>query len=196
MIEVLNVNRREMTADEFFGWLVTQDRRHELVAGQPVMTDVADRRHDRIVVNTLMALDTQSRGGIFHPFTGQTAVRIPSGNIRFPDLGVECGHPRDADMAASEPGLVVEVLSHPARPFDHVTKLEDYKTVVALKHILLIDPDVPRTLLYSRDCRGQWQTEVTAGLMSVVRLPNIAISLAHADLYDGLTFQQRPKLVG
>jgi Uma2 family endonuclease len=185
-----------MTEDEFFAWIVHQDFRHELMDGMPRMMARADRRHDRIVVNALVALGTQLRGRPCRPFTGDTAVRIPQGNIRYPDLGVECGQPADRSMTADIPALVVEVLSPSTSQFDRTTKLEEYKTVPGLIHVLLVDPGLPRTRLYTRDkASGQWQTGEIDGFDAVVEMPAIDAALSYADLYDGIAFQPRPRLV-
>jgi Uma2 family endonuclease len=158
------------------------------------MTGV-NRRHDRIVVNALGSLINQLRGQPCRPFTSETAIRIPAGNIRYPDLGVDCGRPDDLSMAAAKPALVVEVLSPSTSQIDRTIKLNEYKTVPAVTYILLIDPDKPHTHLHTRMSDGTWRDHEEAGEGGVVQLPAIAAALAHADVYDGITFRHRPTLV-
>jgi Uma2 family endonuclease len=132
-----------------------------------------------------------ARGRTCRPFTSDTAIRIPAGTIRYPDLGVDCVRPGDREMAAAEPALIVEVLSPSTSPFDRTTKLEEYKTVPSARYILLIDPDRPRTLLYARDADGAWDSRIEKGEDKIVALPSLDVALAHADLYDGLTLRAR-----
>ena len=65
----------------------------------------------------------------------------------------------------------------------------------SLAHILLLDPDAPEVMLWSRDPAGAWTATVIEGLEAVARLPALDISLRLADLYEGLTFQPVPRLV-
>ena len=184
-----------MTSDEFLDWLQGQDVRHELVGGVPVAMAGARRRHDRIVVNTLAALHAQLRGKSCQPFTADTAVRIPNGDVRFADAGVDCGIFRDEALAADAPTFVVEVLSASTRNFDLFRKLEEYKTVPSLRHILIVDPDEPQAILWNRTDEGAWQHEPLEGLAAVAAPASLPVVLRFAELYEGLEFRPRPRLV-
>jgi Uma2 family endonuclease len=184
-----------MTQDEFFRWLSSQEHRHELVDGEPVMMASANRRHDRIASRTQRSLGNQLEGRECQPFTSDTAVKIPAGNIRYPDLGVDCGPFDDYAMEASVPTLVVEILSSNTRIFDRTDKIEEYKTVESLEYILLIDPEYPQVRLYERDDQRVWNTERITGLEAVIELPKIGATLRLSDMYDGLQFRPRPTSV-
>lgn len=139
-----------MTPDEFLVWIQTQEQRYELVDGVPVATAGAKRRHDQIVVNTLRELGNQLRRVPSRPFSADTAVRIPAGNVRFPDAGVDCGTFNDDANDAAAPALVVEVLSASTRDFDLFRKLEEYKTVPSLRHAVIVNPDEPQVIHWRR----------------------------------------------
>lgn len=188
--------RQRMTPDEFLRWITTQEHKHELVDGEPVMMAGANRRHDRIATRTLASLSNQLGNRPCQPFTSDTAVRIPAGNVRYPDLGVDCGPFDDYALEASEPALVVEILSPTTRGFDRNDKLEEYKTVESLEYILLIDPDSPQVRLYRRDAARAWVSERRVGPDAVVEMPNIGVALRLDDLYAGLQFRSRPTPVG
>ena len=49
---------------------------------------------------------------------------------------------------------MAEVLSPSTADFDQHEKLEEYRTVPSLRHILIIDPDQPRLRLHSRSAEG------------------------------------------
>ena len=195
---------KRWTEAEFFAWLERQETRYELVDGQPVPRRAPDpvtgmvganRRHDRVVVNLLVALAGRLRGSPCQPGTADTAVRIPGRGIRFPDATVDCGRPAETEVAAAEPVLVAEVLSPTTRQFDQSEKLEEYRSVASLRHILLIDPLQPRLLLHSRDAEGHWSAQRHAGLETAVPLPALGIALPLAELYEGLSFAPPPRVV-
>jgi Uma2 family endonuclease len=187
---------RRMTADEFLEWdLTAPDCRHELVDGVPVAMTGASQRHDLVVVNTLTELRVKLRGGPCRVLTPDVAVKIPNGRVRRPDVGVHCTAFDDRALFAAQPRLVVEVLSPSTRAFDRDRKVEEYKSVPSLAHILLIDPDAPEIMLWSRDQAGTWTLAIVEGLEAVVELGALGVSLRLADLYDGPTFSSGPRLV-
>ena len=102
-------------------------------------------------------------------------------------MSVSCGKLDDRAQQLSDPRMVVEVLSPSTRGIDLVRKLEEYKSVPGLACILLVEPDVPHALLWRRGATG-WALEEVQGLDGGFDLPEIAASLAMAELYDRLTF--------
>ena len=181
-----------MTADEFFTWQGKQDKLYELVDGLPVlplkMMTGASRAHDRAVVNIIATLHRQLRGGPCRPTTDDLAVRIPAGNIRRPDVTVECGKGQNRDMAVVEPRVVIEVLSPSTMSFDRVRKLAEYQTIASVSHILLVDTEAPRIGMWSRNDDNSWRQTNHDGPDATVELPAIASSLALADVFEGLSF--------
>lgn len=78
-----------------------------------------NNRHSRIVVNAFQALARRLERGPCRLSPFAPGVRIPAnGNLRYPDLTVDCGPYRAQDRVAAEPVLVLEVLSPSTRTFD------------------------------------------------------------------------------
>lgn len=186
---------RRMTANEFLAWNEGQEQRHELVDGIPVAMAGARRRHDRVVVNVLVALGGHLGVGQCHPFSSDTAVRISDYQIRYPDAGVDCGTFQDEKLEAAEPRLVVEVLSDTTRAFDMLEKLEDYKSVPSLRHIILVDTDEPKLIQWARTHEGAWESQVLEGPEAAIAVPDFDFVLPVRVLYAGLTFRAKPRLV-
>lgn len=187
---------RPWTVEEFFAWQEGQRERYELVGGRPVRMMAGARNvHDDIVVNLVAELRDQLRGGPCRPFTGDGSLETLPGQIRRPDLGVDCGR-RDPDgLQAAIPKMVVEVLSPGTRDFDTFEKLGEYKTVESLVYILFVEPNAPEIIVWERTADGDWARREVAGLDAAVALPTINVSLALRDVYDGVDFPPRPQLV-
>ena len=177
-----------MQPDEFLEWGLRQALRYELVDGTPYAMAGAKRRHDRIAMNLHAALVGHLRGHRCVPFSSDTAVRIPAGNIRRPDAGIDCGRYEDDALAADAPYRVVEVLSPTTRNLDMFQKLEEYKTVPSIGHVVLIDPDVAGAIQWSRTAGDAWQYVTVDGLDSTIRLPEIGYAFDLATL-----IRRRPK---
>jgi len=191
---------RQMSQDEFLAWQTKQERNYELVDGVPVlplkMMTGASQAHDRVVVNIIATLHRQLRGGPCRPTTSDLAVRIPAGNIRRPDVTVECGQAHLRDMTVREPRVVCEVLSPSTMSFDRVSKIPEYQTVATISHILLVDTQLPRIDLLSRDADGRWIQNKYVGADARIELPDIDASLSLADVYEGLAFEQTDRGLG
>lgn len=177
-----------MTEDAFFDFLRSRDERWELVDGEPVMMAGANQRHQDIAANTLTALHTRLRGSGCRPTAADTGVPTVHGNIRYPDVVVDCGRRDDQAMQATAPTLVIEILSPSTRLFDSHRKVSEYKSHPDIRFILLIDTDSVCLLLHSRTADG-WRETLYDDLEQVVAFPDIGASLALGDVYFGLQFE-------
>jgi len=184
----------QMSADEFLEWGLRQDMRYELVDGVPVAMAGARQRHDLIVTNIHGMLYALLRGKKCRCFTADLAIRIPAGNIRRPDAGIDCGVFAPDTTSVSAPLVVIEVLSPSTRDFDMFGKLEEYKTVPTLAHIVIVDPDAPQVFHWSRPQDKTWSHELLEGPETVIQLPEVAGLLDLASIYEGLTFRLLPRL--
>lgn len=173
-----------MSQFEFFTWQDKHAERYELVGGRPRLMTGATKRHDRLVVNALSAFATKLRGGPCRPMTDDIAVPTPGGNVRRPDLTVECGEFQDSDVQTSEPVLVLEVLSPSTVDVDRFVKLEEYKRLASLRHILIADAFKAHVLAYSRTDDGGWGSISHIGTDSTVPLPVLDCVLSLAELYE------------
>jgi len=182
------VTLRRMTVAEFFDWEPGDEERYELVDGRPVKMTGARRRHDRIVMNIHRELSIGLRGSRCIPFSPDTAVLIPNGNVRRPDAGVDCGRDDDNLMHADLPRLVIEVLSPSTPKSDLGEKLAEYKTIDSLRHILLIDPDKPEVSHWSRDHAGAWQHQMRENLSATIEVADPPLSPSLSEIYRSLDF--------
>jgi Uma2 family endonuclease len=91
--------------------------------------------------------------------------------------------------------VVIEVLSPSTRAFDREDKLAEYQSVPTIAHIVLIDPDEPDARLYSRGADGAWTIDHIEGEAASIALSAIDAVLPLKEIYDGLAFRPRPRLV-
>ena len=188
--------RQPWTVERFFAWQDQQKDRYELVGGVPVRLMAGARNvHDDIVVNLLSELRRQLRGSGCRPFTGDGSIETMPGQIRRPDAGIDCGR-RDPDgLKAALPRAVIEVLSPTTRDFDTFEKLPEYRQVESLDYILVVEPNAPEVVLWSRGAERIWVQAVIDGLDREVELPDLGVTLPLAEIYDGVEFPARPRLV-
>lgn len=186
----MNVALKLMTADEFLDWCQYQEDRWELVDGMPRMMTGATRRHDLIVVNLIADLHAKLRGKPCQPNTADVAARMLHGNVRRPDVTVDCASLPDKSLSSTAPTVFFEVLSPSTRTIDLMRKAEEFKQMPTLRHIVIIEPERPQALLWSRaDETAPWVDRDIEGLDAVVPLGAIAVTLPMAAIYDGITFE-------
>ena len=184
------------TVDEFFAWQERQSERYELVDGFPVrMMAGAKNLHDDVVVNVLAELRNQLRSGGCRPFTGDGSIETKPGQVRRPDIGVDCGRRDPNATKATSPRVVAEVLSPTTRDFDTIGKLEEYKLVDSLERIVVIEPNAPEVITWVRGADRGWRKGIHRGLDQEIDMPEIGVTLSLAEIYDGVEFPARPRLV-
>ena len=192
------LDRREdpMSVDSFFAWQEGRAERYELVGGVPVRMMAGVRNvHDDIVVNVLAWLRTALRGSGCRPFTGDGSVETLPGQIRRPDIGVDGGARDPNALKAARPRVVVEVLSPSTRDFDAFEKLAEYRTMADMEHIVLVEPNAAEIRLWTREPDRKWSESRLLGLDATVRLSALGLALPAAEIYDGVAFPSRPRLV-
>lgn len=187
---------QRMTADDFLCWQETQDRRHELIDGVPVAMAGAKRGHDQVVVNMLVGLGRAPGGGDCRTFTSDTAIRVSEFQVRYPDLGVECGRIDRNDREARNPVMVVEVLSASTRAYDLMGKLEEYKSLTSLRDIVIVDTDAASIMHWSRkDGDERWFLERLVTIEQTLVISNLQARLPLSDIYADLDLLAKPRLV-
>lgn len=190
----MNLAARIMSPDDFLDWRQGQPGRWELVSGQPIqMMAGAKQRHDQVVVNLIVGLRAKLKGGPCRPWTADIAVQIPAGNVRQPDVTIDCGPQEPDRLAATSPTVVFEVLSKSTRAVDQVRKLDDYKLVESMRHIVLIEPDAAKIVMWSRvGANDAWSSVALDGMDAALDLAAVKITLPLADIYDDVVFPTTP----
>ncbi|WP_167591861.1 Uma2 family endonuclease [Jiella endophytica] len=183
---------RASTPAEFFAWQESQDERYELVNGFPLLQPRAPMGHNLLVVNILGGIGQRLRRSPCRAFTANIGVETLPGQIRRPDAGIDCGIFDPDGYLAAKPIVVFEVLSPSTRDFDRLRKVDEYKQVSTMRHIVVVEPKRPQVLVWSRnmasESAGKWTAEEMIGLERVIRLDAVALELPLAEIYDRLSF--------
>ncbi len=191
-----DAQQRTMTVEEFLEWNLSQDQRFELVDGFPVPLRAmagATRQHDAIVVNLIVALGNQLRGGRCMPSTADTAVRTKIKSVRRPDVTIECSPVERGALEARNPIAVFEVLSPTTRKLDRSVKLEEYRRHPSLRTIVHIDPDEMDVVIYTRNASEGWDDTRLEQPDQIIRVSDTAVALRLSEIYDGVPVTPRPR---
>lgn len=165
------------------------DQRHEYFDGEVFLMAGGTPRHAKVLSNANVALGAALGDRPCQAFSSDLKIRIPAtGLATYPDLSVICGplerHPEDRN-AATNPTLIVEVLSESTEVWDRTRKFFHYQQLPSLRHYLLVSHDEPRVEHYERAEAGAWTYRVF-GPGDVVPLSILGISLPVDALYKNL----------
>jgi Uma2 family endonuclease len=174
-----------MTTEEFLGWLERQEERYELVDGRPRPMTGGTRAHRLVSRNALAALHAALRGKPCQALD-EFAVVTAAGNVRYPDVLVDCGKGRLEDHVAASPTVVIEVASPNSIVADYLEKPRDYASIGTISTYVILSQDAIRAAVLRRIGSELVVEGEAIGRDSGIDLPEIGVRLALADAYDGL----------
>lgn len=179
-----------MTAEQFLIWRQDQEGTWELVDGVPQpkfyngprMMAGGTRNHARVARNLIAALGPRLSGSRCEAYGSDMAVRNIRGQLRQPDVMVECRSGQGQDLATDQPKVIFEVLSPSTRRVDFVLKAEEYRQLPSLTHLVLLEADLPRGLIWTRNGDG-WVVSQVEGLDAELTLSDIDLVLPLSEIY-------------
>jgi Uma2 family endonuclease len=176
---------KPLTVEEYLTLEKASEIRHEFVDGAMVAMAGETRRHKRIVLNLIRALEGQALEHDCELVFDTTKIRTRSTRFRYPDVVVSCA-PGDDEYFLENPCLLVEVLSSSTANTDTSEKLDEYLKLESLQRYVLVDQTTKRVIVYARAVQG-WMVEVldTEGQFDV---PCLETSITLEQIYAGVNF--------
>ncbi|MDB5645921.1 Uma2 family endonuclease [Methylobacterium sp.] len=141
-----------LSVEEFLAWAEHQPGRFELLDGEIFAMSPQRVRHAETKFAVQLALrDGIHRAGLpCHMLPDGITVRVDNATSFEPNALVHCGEQLDADaITATDPVIVVEVLSPSTGRIDTGQKLVGYFRVPSVMHYLIVDP-VRRMVIHHR----------------------------------------------
>ena len=178
------------TIAEYVALESASDIRHELVGGHIVAMAGAAPRHNAIGANIASELRVALRGKGSRPYGSSQRVHVlATGLDTYPDITVVCGaiiaSPDDA-LAATNPTLLVEVLSPSTESYDRGAKWQHYQHIPTLREYLLVSAAEPRFERFFLGDDGIWRYELVAAPAESVALGALGIRLSLAESFAGM----------
>ncbi len=151
-------------------------------------------RHNRLCSRLNFALCSHLAGKPCQPSSSDQRVMTPGRLYTYPDVAVFFGiievSPGTSDVATN-PTVIVEVLSDSTREYDTGGKLEAYKGIPSVRHVILAEPDEARIVVVSRSGK-RWTKAECAGLDAVLKLSAIGLEIPLLEIYAGIVGPDGP----
>lgn len=176
---------QRLTRTEFRAWAATQKPRFERLAGEPIAMAPERAIHVRLKSRVWATLDRAIRaaGLDCEALADGITVEVDDDTDYEPDAIVNCGPPIHADsFVASNPVVVVEVLSPSTQSIDTADKLVDYFRVPSIQHYLIVRALRREIIHHARSADGISTRIVNIGTI-LLDPPGIALDIN--EVYTG-----------
>jgi len=164
--------------------------KHEYVNGEIFAMSGGTPEHSQIAASVIRELGSQLRGRPCVVYTSDLRVRVlATGLATYPDVTVICG-PLERDPenrnTATNPVMIVEVLSDSTEDYDREEKLSHYRRIPSLREYLLVSQHERRIEHLGRNDDGSWTLRDVVAPGSSVQLPSIGCALSLDEVYRDL----------
>lgn len=150
--------QRSFTLEDYWAVELASPLRHEYVRGAIYAMAGGTPRHNEVAANVLYALRRALDDTPCRPVGADQRIRTAQGEYTYADVSVFCGRIEVASGnppdTATNPALVVEVLSSSTRGYDHGEKRESYQGIPSLRAIWLVEPEASKLTVWTRTDAG------------------------------------------
>jgi Uma2 family endonuclease len=182
------------TEAEFWQLVELPQYRIEFHQNQIIGTmSYATTNHERIVSNLIFGLRSLLDDDNHEVFGSNRPIyAVECGNIYEPDVHVIQGALKEYNYdktktASRNPAVIVEVFSPSTKNFDMTEKLDCYKLMPTLQHIVFIEPNKLNIQVFNRINSDNWASIDYIKLEDKMVLLDVAISLKN--IYKKVIFQ-------
>lgn len=185
MSEARDVSR--MTYPEYLALEEESETKHEWIDGRVYDMAGGTPEHARLQMRIGVALTAALGNKPCAPFSSDLRVHIVAARrSTYPDVTVICDGITRADVdphAATNPTVIVEVLSPSTEADDRGEKWALYQRIPSLQHYVLVAQHRPWIEVYTRTELGWHYAQSVSG--ETVRLAALDVTFAVDDIYAG-----------
>jgi Uma2 family endonuclease len=169
---------------------------YELIDGVLVMMGNPTEIHEQIAMNVAGALKPAMDARGCRTYAGNMRVQASSdsaGKDKYkPDVVVRCG-PVSGNTYVTDPIVIVEVLSPSTMQKDRTDKLEFYKKLPTVQHVVLAYTDQMRIEHYFRVEDDKWELKVLPTPESALELIAVQFEMDLEAVYFDVPFDKTPR---
>ncbi len=190
------VRQQIMSVEAYLAFERASEEKHEYLNGEIFLMSGASRNHNRVMGSVYASIYAQLRERPCEAFPSDMRVRISTGLYTYPDISVVCDPPQFDESEYQDtllnPTLIVEVLSPSTESYDRGRKFQHYRALESLREYVLIAQDSPHIERYLRQPSDEWLLADATGLDARIELSSIGCTLALADVYEKVSFEDSP----
>lgn len=177
--------QRSFTLDDYWAIELASPLRHEYVRGAVYAMAGGTPRHNEVAANIQYALRRALDETPCRPVGADQRIKVTASEYTYADVSVYCGRidvaPAPPPDTATNPALVVEVLSDSTRAYDHGDKRAMYQSIDSVEAIWLVEPQSLDVTIWTRTSSGEWTSQHYGS--DADELPVLGHSIRMADIY-------------
>ena len=179
--------RKPVSLEAFLAWEERQELKYEFDGFQPVAMTGGTLAHASIQANLAISVGGRLRGTPCR-FLGSDIKVLTTATTRsrYPDGLVTCTQGSNDSTIAPEPVVIFEVLSRSTASTDHITKNREYAALPSVQRYVMLEQERIGATVFARS-GDDWIGHVLAD-DAILSMPEIAIEVPLAELYEGLDF--------
>jgi Uma2 family endonuclease len=184
--------QKRWTVEEYLAFEKSSDTRHAFIDSEIYAMSGGTARHSQITQNAASSLHLQLRRKPCIVYNSEVQVKVNAAIYTYPDVPIVCGEPQfeNGGLTLVNPTVIIEVSSPSTEKDDRFEKFQHYRSLASLQQYILIAQKAPHVESYTRQPNGTWRILDSDGLDAAFDLPAIGCTLALADIYEKVTFDE------
>ena len=167
--------------------------KHEYYQGEIFAMSGASVKHNRIFTNFFIDIGSKLKGKGCLPYSSDLRIHIPKNTFyTYPDISIICGEPELTDDkfdTATNPSVIIELLSKSTRNYDKGEKFTLYRDIDSLQEYILVDTEKIYVEKHIRNADNSWQLTDYKSLENSFTISTINLSFLLKDIYEGTSFE-------
>lgn len=170
-----------MTPQQFLAFEQNQEVRHELIDGLAIAMAGGTKNHNRLIKTFMRLIDDKLIGSPCEVFSESIKVRFNQ-DFFYPDVVVDCADEEHEDeQYATQPKLIIEVLSPSTRDKDKGSKFLRYINIDSVQEYVVVEPNIASIEVFRRAQHWQmWHF----GIEDVVTFESIDLTVSVREIYE------------
>jgi Uma2 family endonuclease len=173
---------------EYLAQEAKSETKHEWLDGEIYDMAGGTGDHAGLAATVTRLLGNQLQGRRCRVFTADLKIRVlATGLGTYPDLSVICGRvewdPEGPGTVATNPIVLVEVLSDSTEGYDRGEKFAHYRRIPSLREYVIVGQNKPMIEVFRKNEAGRWELVAEAGAGEAATLESIGCTLAVDDVY-------------
>jgi Uma2 family endonuclease len=185
----VSYGKNKITIEEYLQFEKATDIKHEYYRGEVFAMSGAKPRHNVIAKNLMRDIATALRGKPCQPYGSDMRINIPENTLfTYPDISIICGEvvPSGYDEdTATEPIVIIEILSESTRGYDRISKFQLYRDIPALREYILIDSESIHIEAFRINSNNHWELEEYKTISGELVIPSVQVNVPIAFIYEG-----------
>ena len=166
--------------------------KHEYYRGEVFAMSDASLEHKIIFSNLFVDIGSKLKGKNCKPFGSDLRIHIPKNTLfTYPDITIICGEPHLTDDkfdTATNPAVIIELLSSSTRNYDKGEKFSLYRDIESLQEYILVDTERIHVIKHIRHTDNSWQLTEFKSLENIFSIDTLGLSFSLNNIYEGISF--------